>query len=327
MNNDSGNKIKHVMEDKTLEQLEKESKTNTLIFGSVFTLIGIVFIAASGNSLNYSARIRGIIIGTLIILSGLYFLSRKEIEKLRRIQLKDENSLMYKIKHSGMEKKQRRWLNKAQHHNSLKHEASRNIKIITGIFTATAFFLTWFVSRSEKLPAAFYFLDIGAVISFGYSFLGRKYKKLLKHYSEYGFDEQMAEKDFEQSNLYRKYAAVSKRFMTMFSPAVLLPVEKIVWVFPKVSYTYHYFNCIYCGIKEQYSVMIYDENGSYFILDCPEALCKIIIDEIIAAGTAVTSGYSDELAHLYSASPGNFRNAVRGCQAPFPYQMPANEIN
>ncbi len=312
--------------EKSLEKLEQDSKRNCVISGSVCVALGLVVIGMSFSAAVYSTRRPSQIIGLLIIFLGIFFFTRKKIEKTRRNLLKDENSWLFKRKQSVMEKKQNRWRRKAGHHPSLKYEATRRFKILAGTITGVMFLLTFLCLIADDLSRGLIIIDVVCVICFALTFLARGHKKLLRQYLEYGLDETAAEEDFKNSKLYKKYASVSRRFITLLDPPSVVPADKIVWVFPKVCYVYHYMNCVYCGIVEKYSLNIYDEDGRYYSQECPEEVCRILIDDICEAGTSVTAGFSQELFELYSQSPYNFRNAVKNFTLPSPYQMPPNEI-
>lgn len=326
MINKTPEQVRREFNEKSLEELEHSSKRNCVISGSVCVALGLVFIGMSYSDAVSSARTPSTIIGLLIIILGVFFFTRKMIEKTRRSLLKDQNSWLYKRKQSVIEKKQKRWRRKSEHHPSLKYEATRRFKILAGTITGVMFLLTFFSFIADDLSTGLIIADVACVIFFALTFLARGHKKLLKQYLEYGLDETAAEEDFKISKLYKKYASVSRRFITLLDPPSVVPADKIVWVFPKVCYVYHYINCVYCGLQEKYSLNIYDEDGRYYSQECPEEVCRILIDDICEAGLSVTAGFSEELCQLYSQSPYNFRNAAKNFTLHSPYQMPPNEI-
>ena len=327
MNYKTPQQVAEEYKEKSLEKLEKDSKLNCIISGSACFLIGIVtIVSAFSSSTIYKARFGAQTIGTLFILLGVFFICRKGIEKIRRELLKDENSWLYKRKQSVLDKKQIRWRKKSVHHKSLKHEATRKFSIIAAVVTGVFFALTAIFCIGGEPPKEIFIIDVICVICFGLTFLGTGHKKLLRQYAEYGLDEKAAEDDVKSGVMYRKYAVVSRRFVTLLTPPTVIPLEKIVWVFPKVCYIYHYINFVYTGLREKYSLIIYDEDGRCYVTECPEEVCRILIDNICQQGISVSAGFSEELFALYSSSPQNFRNAVKNYTMPSPYQMPPNEI-
>lgn len=297
------------------EQRKRKSTNASGVFSCIIAALclalGIFFLAALRS-------IGGLIVMLVFTLvfagAAVYFFNQIRIEEKRSRALDDPNSRAYRKRMQQNAKIREKYVRRAEKHGSLKGILCRRAALIWGISTL----LAWLLSVVLFLIGIIIFIlpvfDVILPVAFVSSLFGKLYRSVLSEYARYGLDRAGAEQDFAGSKAYlisTDVIAVSAQFVTVSAIPAVLPVGEIVWAFSAYDNIHKYSSGMYSHTERSYCVIVSLANGDQYKLQCPEALCEVLLSDLANAGTMVTQGYAKELHDLYRAAPEAFRGAVK----------------
>ncbi|MBQ9208235.1 MAG: hypothetical protein IJ149_01475 [Oscillospiraceae bacterium] len=295
---------------KSVGEYENESRRSVVTAGIVFIVFGVLMGFAVGFS---TGAVSGVIAFVIFAAVGVFLLCFKDIEKKIRERNDTPGTEGYANKQTAMDVRRKQIYEKAVHHSSLRSETSMKIIGISGIILGAVAVCNIVMLISGSVSVLMLVLLALAAVMFVLSLFGKDYKRTIAAFARYGVDEKQAAEIYKNMHVYKvgDMIAVGDRFLMPGSTADIIPVKRIVWVFPKLKWIYNYTNGIYSGRTNEYSVVFCQANGDIHDMKADEAAIPLIIGDMRRCRPGVVCGFDDKLSQLYNSDPRGFEAAEK----------------
>ncbi len=295
---------------KSVGEYENESRRSVVTAGIVFIVFGVLMGFAVGFS---TGAVSGVIAFVIFAAVGVFLLCFKDIEKKIRERNDTPGTEGYANKQTAMEERRKQIYEKAVHHSSLRSETSMKIIGISGIILGAVAVCNIVMLVSGSVSVLMLVLLALAAVMFVLSLFGKDYKRTIAAFARYGVDEKQAAEIYKNMHVYKAgdMIAVGDRFLMPGSTADIIPVKRIVWVFPKLKWIYNYTNGIYSGRTNEYSILFCQSNGDIHDMKVDEAAIPLIIEDMRKCRPGVVCGYDEKLSQLYNSDPRGFEEAEK----------------
>ncbi|MBP0955067.1 MAG: hypothetical protein J6M90_05405 [Oscillospiraceae bacterium] len=295
---------------KSVGEYENESRRSVVTAGIVFIVFGVLMGFAVGFS---TGAVSGVIAFVIFEAVGVFLLCFKDIEKKIRERNDTPGTEEYANKQTAMDVRRKQIYEKAVHHSSLRSETSMKIIGISGIILGAVVVCNIVMLVSGSVSVLMLVLLALAAVMFVLSLFGKDYKRTIAAFARYGVDEKQAAEIYKNMHVYKAgdMIAVGDRFLMPGSTADIIPVKRIVWVFPKLKWIYNYTNGIYSGRTNEYSILFCQSNGDIHDMKVDEAAIPLIIEDMRRCRPGVVCGYDEKLSQLYNSDPRGFEEAEK----------------
>lgn len=295
---------------KSVGEYENESRRSAVTAGIVFIVFGVLMGFAVGFS---TGAVSGVIAFVIFEAVGVFLLCFKDIEKKIRERNDTHGTEGYANKQTAMDVRRKQIYEKAVHHSSLRSETSMKIIGISGIILGAVAVCNIVMLVSGSVSVLMLVLLALAAVMFVLSLFGKDYKRTIAAFARYGVDEKQAAEIYKNMHVYKAgdMIAVGDRFLMPGSTADIIPVKRIVWVFPKLKWIYNYTNGIYSGRTNEYSILFCQSNGDIHDMKVDEAAIPLIIEDMRRCRPGVVCGYDEKLSQLYNSDPRGFEEAEK----------------
>ena len=295
---------------KSVGEYENESRRNVVTAGIVFIAFGVLMGFAVGFS---TGAVSGVIAFVIFEAVGVFLLCFKDIEKKIRERNDTPGTEEYANKQTAMDVRRKQIYEKAVHHSSLRSETSMKLIGISGIILGAVAVCNIVMLVSGSVSVLMLVMLALAAVMFVLSLFGKDYKRTIAAFARYGVDEKQAAEIYKNMHVYKAgdMIAVGDRFLMPGSTADIIPVKRIVWVFPKLKWIYNYTNGIYSGRTNEYSILFCQSNGDIHDMKADEAAIPLIIEDMRRCRPGVVCGYDEKLSQLYNSDPRGFEEAEK----------------
>ncbi len=299
----------------TDEEFNKARRLKGLINCIVLVCIGILFAVLSffgfGDDEPFSIGI-GIFALSAFSAGGVFMFLQPRLMEKKNSKLDDPDSKEYKKHQTELEYRKKELMNKSTKHRSLRYYLCFRTKTGTLFSVCIAAGLLCLFVGIYSYAVVLLVAGILGVVSLFTVFSGQNYSVVIQEYQKHGFDQQEAEADFAESKVYAvkpRVLSVSRNIILCETETIVIPVRSVVWVF-----TGYEKMDIYDRLTRIYHITVLLDDGSAYQINCPEAVCMLMTEDIVSYGTNVTTGFSQEMFKLYTDDPLNFRTAEKPVQ-------------
>lgn len=328
---------------KTIEQLEKERRHNCIFAAAVFFVIGAAAVIGAvsiggGEVFLWVLAVFALLIGAVALIQGRTNKLPPAPDSGVNTALRGDNEDMSARSRIELAKSIEKCSKKMHDHGGIREVMANRPIYISGACLAgiTAFdLIMWFAGYYSVV---FIVLNIGMVLVFIVCLSGSDYKKALKAYANpiggysgrpgevCGATVEEADADFTNGALFISGVSViclGERyvFASNGKEFYAFDVKHIVWAFPRRTLEYQYYNGIYSGTLEKYTMLFCLDDGRAWQFACEVGACNLIADRLAQYGNDIVTGWSDDLNRVYTSDPKNFRLTVSEISLPDPYTV------
>ncbi|MBQ4363962.1 MAG: hypothetical protein II782_08165 [Oscillospiraceae bacterium] len=292
------------------EDIEKDRRSNGLKVLAVFAGAGLLisialfFESGLGNALICFGGFAGL--GALIfaIIKG-----RQKTEDNWDIAMRDPSSPQYAKQMQRINMMAEQLRAKMYKHGSLKDEYSMASMIVIGIIFGIVLLINLIMFLFGYYSIWAILILVIMLVMFIVSLRQPGYKKILDKYMQIGALPPEAEEDFAHAAMMRggslNITAVGAKYtVSTEGEQTVIRTADIVWAFPRMRYTYNYYNGVYTGRSTETSIVLCTAQGGMHVCCASLEGCYVFMD--ILSDMNVVCGYADSLYQLYKTDPSEF---------------------